>query len=106
MLINNAGLFDPVPLDNDDADWSAGWRAKSGHQSTGTRRPLPPGDRALARAWLWRAHRQHRQPGRLSRRRHRLQPEEVASIVRYLALEAPASMTGAVIDVNGASFVR
>ncbi|MEM8827057.1 MAG: 3-oxoacyl-ACP reductase, partial [Pseudomonadota bacterium] len=34
------------------------------------------------------------------------QPEEVASIVRYLALEAPASMTGAVIDVNGASFVR
>ncbi|MEO0501427.1 MAG: SDR family oxidoreductase [Pseudomonadota bacterium] len=34
------------------------------------------------------------------------QPEEVASVVRYLALEAPASMTGAVIDVNGASFVR
>jgi NAD(P)-dependent dehydrogenase (short-subunit alcohol dehydrogenase family) len=34
------------------------------------------------------------------------QPEEVASAVRYLALEAPASMTGAVIDINGASFVR
>ena len=33
-------------------------------------------------------------------------PEEVASAVRYLALEAPASMTGAVIDINGASFVR
>ncbi len=34
------------------------------------------------------------------------QPEEVASAVRYLALEAPASMTGAIIDINGASFVR
>jgi NAD(P)-dependent dehydrogenase (short-subunit alcohol dehydrogenase family) len=33
-------------------------------------------------------------------------PEEVASITAYLALDAPASMTGAVIDVNGASFVR
>ena len=33
-------------------------------------------------------------------------PEEVASAVRYLALEAPASMTGAVLDINGASYVR
>lgn len=32
--------------------------------------------------------------------------EEVASAVRYLALEAPPSMTGAVIDINGASYVR
>lgn len=34
------------------------------------------------------------------------QPSEVASIATYLALDAPASMTGAVLDVNGASFVR
>ena len=34
------------------------------------------------------------------------QPEEVASIATYLSLDAPASMTGAVLDVNGASFVR
>ena len=34
------------------------------------------------------------------------EPEEVANIAAYLALDAPASMTGAVIDVNGASFVR
>jgi NAD(P)-dependent dehydrogenase (short-subunit alcohol dehydrogenase family) len=34
------------------------------------------------------------------------EPAEVASAVAYLALEAPASMTGAVIDINGASFVR
>jgi NAD(P)-dependent dehydrogenase (short-subunit alcohol dehydrogenase family) len=34
------------------------------------------------------------------------QPGEVASVATYLALDAPASMTGAVLDVNGASFVR
>jgi 3-oxoacyl-[acyl-carrier protein] reductase len=34
------------------------------------------------------------------------EPAEVASAVAYLALEAPASMTGAVLDINGASFVR
>ncbi|MEG3163079.1 SDR family oxidoreductase [Sphingomonas sp. PB2P19] len=33
-------------------------------------------------------------------------PVEVASVARYCALEAPSSMTGAVIDVNGASYVR
>jgi NAD(P)-dependent dehydrogenase (short-subunit alcohol dehydrogenase family) len=33
-------------------------------------------------------------------------PEEVANAVAYLALEAPPSMTGAVLDINGASFVR
>ncbi|WP_106638859.1 SDR family NAD(P)-dependent oxidoreductase [Allosphingosinicella vermicomposti] len=34
------------------------------------------------------------------------QPEEVAETVRWLALDAPPSATGAVIDVNGASYVR
>ncbi len=34
------------------------------------------------------------------------QPEEVATAVRFLALDAPPSMTGAVLDVNGASYVR
>ena len=34
------------------------------------------------------------------------EPGEVANVARYLALEAPASMTGAVLDVNGASYVR
>jgi len=33
-------------------------------------------------------------------------PEEVAGIAVYLALDAPASMTGGVLDVNGASYVR
>ena len=34
------------------------------------------------------------------------EPAEVATTVKLLALEAPPSMTGAVIDVNGASYVR
>ncbi|MFS0735948.1 SDR family oxidoreductase [Sphingomonas sp. 1P06PA] len=33
-------------------------------------------------------------------------PDEVATAVRFLALEAPPSMTGGVIDINGASYVR
>ena len=32
--------------------------------------------------------------------------EEVAETIRWLATEAPASATGAVLDVNGASYVR
>ena len=33
-------------------------------------------------------------------------PQEVANAAAYLALDAPASMTGAVLDINGASYVR
>lgn len=33
-------------------------------------------------------------------------PEEIGRIIAFCALDAPASMTGAVIDANGASFVR
>ena len=33
-------------------------------------------------------------------------PEEVAQVVSYCALDAPASMTGAILDVNGASYLR
>ena len=33
-------------------------------------------------------------------------PEEVADVVTYCALEAPASLTGAILDVNGASYLR
>jgi NAD(P)-dependent dehydrogenase (short-subunit alcohol dehydrogenase family) len=34
------------------------------------------------------------------------EPAEVAVMARFCALEAPASMTGAMLDVNGASHVR
>jgi len=33
-------------------------------------------------------------------------PDEVAEVVTYCALDAPASMTGAIVDVNGASYLR
>lgn len=33
-------------------------------------------------------------------------PDEVAVLARFCALEAPPSMTGAVLDINGASYVR
>lgn len=33
-------------------------------------------------------------------------PDEVAQVVRFCALDAPASMTGAILDVNGASYLR
>lgn len=32
--------------------------------------------------------------------------DEVAEVIRWLATEAPASATGSVVDVNGASYVR
>jgi NAD(P)-dependent dehydrogenase (short-subunit alcohol dehydrogenase family) len=33
-------------------------------------------------------------------------PDEVAEMIRWLASDAPASMTGATLDINGASYVR
>ncbi|OAN61615.1 SDR family NAD(P)-dependent oxidoreductase [Sphingomonas sp. TDK1] len=33
-------------------------------------------------------------------------PEEIAAIAKFCALDAPPSMTGAVLDANGASYVR
>jgi len=33
-------------------------------------------------------------------------PEEVAEVVSFCALDAPASLTGAILDVNGASYLR
>jgi NAD(P)-dependent dehydrogenase (short-subunit alcohol dehydrogenase family) len=33
-------------------------------------------------------------------------PDEIAETIRWLSLDAPPSATGAVIDVNGASYVR
>ena len=32
--------------------------------------------------------------------------DEVAEAIRWLSIDAPASATGTVIDVNGASYVR
>ena len=32
--------------------------------------------------------------------------DEVANVITYLALSAPSAMTGAILDINGASYVR
>ncbi|MGB3722728.1 MAG: SDR family oxidoreductase [Pacificimonas sp.] len=169
VLVNNAGLFDPVPLDSESHDWRAGWergmainlhapadlcRLAIRHwksRGTGGRiiniasRAAYRGDGidyghyAAAKAGLVGLSKTLARglardgvlvftvtPGYVmtgmaedylaSRGGAKLlediplgkvaDPEEVASLVRYLALEAPASMTGCVIDVNGASFVR
>ena len=34
------------------------------------------------------------------------EPAEVAAIIKFCAFDAPPSMTGAVLDINGASYVR
>ncbi len=34
------------------------------------------------------------------------EPEEIATLIAFCALDAPASMTGATLDANGASYVR
>ncbi len=34
------------------------------------------------------------------------QPEEIARLIEFCALDAPASLTGATLDANGASYVR
>lgn len=34
------------------------------------------------------------------------EPQEIAEIARWCALDAPPSMTGAILDANGASYVR
>ncbi len=169
VLINNAGLFDPVPLESEDDDWSAGWargmainlqapanlcrlairhwkaRGSGGRIVNIASRAAYRGDGidyghyAAAKAGLVGLSKTLARglahegvlvftvtPGYVmtgmaedylaSRGGAKLlediplgkvaDPEEVASLVRYLALEAPPSMTGCVIDVNGASFVR
>jgi NAD(P)-dependent dehydrogenase (short-subunit alcohol dehydrogenase family) len=34
------------------------------------------------------------------------QPDEVAAVAVFCALDAPAAMTGSILDVNGASYLR
>jgi 3-oxoacyl-[acyl-carrier protein] reductase len=34
------------------------------------------------------------------------QPQELGNIIRYLAMEAPEFMTGCIVDLNGASYLR
>lgn len=169
ILINNAGIFDPNPLDTSDEAWLAGWNktmqinltasaelcrfAVRHWQERGSDgRIINIASRAAYRGdspahWHYAASkggmvsmtktiaRAYANQGVLafaicpgftmtgmaddyleSRGGDKLladiplgrvaQPEEIAEMARWCALDAPASMTGAVLDANGASFVR
>ena len=169
VLVNNAGVFEANPVDQDDADWVANWErtmrinltasaelcrlAVLHWQATGTAgRIVNVASRAAYRGdspahWHYAASkagmvamtksiaRAYAKDSILafaicpgftmtgmaedylsSRGGDKLladiplgrvaMPDEVAEMARWLAIDAPASMTGAVLDVNGASYVR
>ncbi|WNO54434.1 SDR family NAD(P)-dependent oxidoreductase [Stakelama saccharophila] len=169
VLINNAGIFEPSPLDQPHADWVADWErtmqvnltasaqlcrlaVRHWQQQGTTGRIVNVASRAAYRGdspahWHYAASkagmvamtktiaRAYSGEGILafaicpgyvmtgmadeyleSRGGEKLLADiplgrvadvaEIATIARFLALEAPDSMTGAVIDANGASFVR
>jgi NAD(P)-dependent dehydrogenase (short-subunit alcohol dehydrogenase family) len=92
-LVNNAGVFEAAPIDMAHGDWVTAWERTMRVNLT-------------ASAELCRLAVTHFQTvggiplGRVAT------ADEVAETVRWLALDAPPSSTGAVIDVNGASYVR
>lgn len=169
VLINNAGVFEANPLDDDDADWRAGWnrtmqinltasaelcrhavlnwqaRKSSGRIVNVASRAAYRGDgpahwdyaaskagmvamtKTIARGYakenilafaicpgftmtdMAETHLEGAAGagllaeiplGRVA------EPREIGEMARWCALEAPASMTGAVLDANGASYVR
>lgn len=168
VLINNAGVFEPNPIDADDTEWVAGWErtmrinltasaelcrfAVKHFQRNGGGRIVNIASRAAYRGdspahWHYAASKAGMVamtktiargyarenilafaicPGFTmtgmadeyleSRGGEKLladiplgkvaDPQEVAATARFLALEAPPSMTGAVLDINGASYVR
>ncbi|MFI8667659.1 SDR family oxidoreductase [Qipengyuania citrea] len=169
VLINNAGLFDPNPLDRSDIEWLDAWedtmrinltasaqlsrfavkhwqeRGFSGRIVHVASRAGHRGDSpahwhyAASKGGMLAMHktiaRQYAHQGILSfaitpgftdtamagdylesRGGAGLladiplgrvaEPEEMARIITFCALDAPASMTGATLDANGASYVR
>ncbi len=169
VLVNNAGIFEPNPLEGKDADWLANWNRTLQVNLTASAdlcrravlhwqdrkaagRIINIASRAAHRGdspahWHYAASkagmvamtktiaRAYAQDGILafaicpgftmtgmaddylaSRDGDKLladiplgrvaMPGEVAEMARWCALDAPPSMTGAVLDVNGASYVR
>lgn len=169
VLINNAGVFEANPIEQDDADWVANWdrtmrinltasaelcrfAVRHWQDTGGSGRVINIASRAAYRGdspqhWHYAASkagmigmtksiaRGYAAQGILafaicpgftmtgmaedylaSRGGDKLladiplgrvaMPDEVAIAAHFLALEAPPSMTGTVIDVNGASYVR
>ncbi len=169
MLVNNAGLFDPNPLDGSDVAWLGGWEgtirvnltaaaqlsrfAVRHWQETGKNgRLVHVASRAGHRGdspahWHYAAAKggmlaMHKTIARAYAAENILsyaitpgftdtamagdyltsrggaglladiplgrvaEPEEIAAIIAFCALDAPPSMTGATLDANGASYVR
>ena len=169
VLINNAGLFDPNPLDRSDIEWLDAWeetlrinltsaaqlsrfavrhwqqRGVSGRIVNIASRAGPRGDSpahwhyAAAKGGMLALHKTIARayagegiysfavtpgftdtsmagdylesrggPGLLKDipLGRVAEPEEIADIAVWCALDAPPSMTGATIDANGASYVR
>ena len=169
VLVNNAGLFDPNPIDRSDIDWLDGWedtmrinltaaaqlsrfavkhwldRGASGRIVHVASRAGHRGDSpdhwhyAASKGGMLAMHktiaRQYAANGILSfaitpgftdtamagdylasRGGAGLladiplgrvaEPDEIARIVEFCALDAPPSLTGATLDANGASYVR
>jgi len=169
VLVNNAGVFEANPLDDDDAEWLASWNRTMQvnltasaqlcrhavlhwQQRKSAGRIVNIASRAAYRGdspahWHYAASksgmvamtktiaRAYARDGILafaicpgftmtgmaddylaSRGGNKLladiplgrvaMPNEVGEMARWCALDAPASMTGAVLDVNGASYVR
>lgn len=169
VLVNNAGIFEPAPIDLPDAEWEAAWdrtlqvnlrasadlsrlavqhfldRPEGGRIVNVASRAAYRGDspqhwhyaaskagmvamtKSIARGYAARGVlafavcpgftmtgmaedylASRGGPGLLADipLGRVADPEEVAAAVAFLALEAPASMTGAVLDINGASYVR
>lgn len=169
VLINNAGFFDPNPLDRSDIEWLDGWEetirinltaaaqlsryavrhwqdsnaggrivhvaSRAGHRGDSPAHwhyaaakggmlamhktiarayasedilsyAITPGftDTAMAGDYL----ESRGGPGLLADipLGRVAEPEEMAAIIAFCALDAPPSMTGATIDANGASYVR
>ncbi|WP_137753820.1 SDR family oxidoreductase [Sphingopyxis sp. L1A2A] len=169
VLVNNAGIFEPNPLDDEDADWLANWnrtlqvnltasadlcrravlhwqdRKAAGRIINIASRAAHRGDspahwhyaaskagmvamtKTIARAYAQEgilafaicpgftmtgmAEDSLASPGGANLLAdiplgRVAMPGEVAEMARWCALDAPPSMTGAVLDVNGASYVR
>ncbi|RVT41839.1 SDR family NAD(P)-dependent oxidoreductase [Sphingobium algorifonticola] len=169
ILINNAGIFEAIPLDADDADWLSGWqrtmtinleaaallcrkavlhwqaRGSGGRIINVASRAAHRGDspahwhyaaskggmvamtKTIARAYAAQGIYAFAvcpgftmtgmaQDYLASRGGDALladiplgkvaDPDEIAAIVTFLATAAPPSMTGAILDANGASYVR
>ncbi|MCH2495642.1 MAG: SDR family oxidoreductase [Erythrobacter sp.] len=169
VLINNAGLFDPNPLDRSDIEWLDAWEdimrinltasaqlsrfavrhwqergfpgrivhvaSRAGHRGDSPAHWHYAASKGGMLAMHKTIARQYAQQGILSfaitpgftdtamagdylesRGGAGLladiplgrvaEPEEMARIITFCALDAPASMTGATLDANGASYVR